>query len=184
VNSFVPWGTAIPVRSGTRSPCFRGPKSLEMFRSSTACRARNFPNQLNLTCCCEPAGCEQVDWCDQSSRFQCLTNKLIRQYDFVFGDTRMHASVRASTRSSSAPVSNVHRHAKLVHKSRRGELANPESLGFFPTDRVWSASADRHQGSVRHDKISVLISWTAGRRNASLTLYFSARRSSNEGAAA
>jgi hypothetical protein len=181
VNSLVPWGTAIPVRSRTRSPCFRGPKSPEIFRSSTACGARNFPNQLNLTCCCEPAGCEQVDRRDQSSRFQCLTITPIRQYDFVFGDTRMYASVRASTRLSSAPVSNVRRHAKLLRRLRRGELANPE---FFPTDHAWSASGDRHQGSVRHDRISVLISWTAGRSNASLTLYVSARHSSNEGAAA
>jgi hypothetical protein len=184
VNSFVPWGTAIPVRSGTRSPCFRGPKSLEMFRSSTACRARNFPNQLNLTCCCEPAGCEQVDWCDRSSRFRCLTNTPIRQYDFVFGDTRMHAGVRASARTSSSPVSNVHRHTTLLRKSRRSELASPESFEFFPTDHACSASGDRHQGSVRHDRVSVQISWAAGRRNASLTLYFSARHSSNEGAAA
>jgi hypothetical protein len=184
VNSFVPWGTAIPVRSGTRSPCFRGPKSLEMFRSSTACRARNFPNQLNLTCCCEPAGCEQVDWCDRSSRFRCLTNTPIRQYDFVFGDTRMHAGVRASARTSSSPVSNVHRHTTLLPKSRRSELASPESFEFFPTDHACSASGDRHQGSVRHDRVSVQISWAAGRRNASLTLYFSARHSSNEGAAA
>jgi hypothetical protein len=181
VNSFVPWGTAIPVRSGTRSACFRGPKSREIFRSSTACRARNFPNKLNLTCCCEPAGCEQVDWRDQCSRFQCLTNTPIRQYDFVFSDTRMHTSARASTRSSSSLVSNVHRHTKLLCKFGRGELANPQ---FFPTGHACSASGDRHQGSARHDKISVLLSWTAGRSSASLTLYVSVRHSSNEGAAA
>jgi hypothetical protein len=180
VNSFVPWGTAITVRSGTRSACFRGPKSLEIFRSSTACRARNFPNQLNLTCCSEPAGCEQVDWRDQCSRFQCLTNIPIRQYDFVFGDTRMHASVRASARTSSSPVSNVHRHTTLLRKSRRGELANSE---FFPTDHAWSASRDRHHGSVRRDKIRVLISWTVG-SSASFTLNVSAQHCSNEGAAA
>jgi hypothetical protein len=185
VNSFVPSGTATPVRSGTRSPCFRGPKSLEIFRSSTACRARNFPNELNLTCCCEPACCEQVNWRDHwSSRFQCLTNTPIRQCDFVFGDTRMHASVRESARTSSSPVSNVHRHTTLLRKSRRGELANPESFEFFPMDHDCSASGHRHQGSVRHDKISVLLSWTAGCGNASLTLYFSARHSSNEGVAA
>jgi hypothetical protein len=183
VNSFVPWGTAIPVRSRTRSPCFRGPKSPEIFRSSTACGARNFPNQLNLTCCCEPAGCEQVqvDWRrDQCSRFQYLANTPIRQHDFVFGDTRMHASVRLITRSSSSPGLNVHRHAKLLRKFHRGELANPE---FFPTDHAWSASGDRHHGSVRRDNISVLISWTAG-SSESLTLYVSARHFSNEGAAA
>jgi hypothetical protein len=184
VNSFVPWGTAIPVRSGTRSPCFRGPKSLEIFRSSTACRARNFPNQLNLTCCCEPTGCEQVDWPDQCSRFQCLTITPIPQYDFVFGDTSMHASARVSTRSSSSPVSNVHRRTKLLRKSHRGQLVNPEFFEFFSTDHACSASDDRHQGSARHDRISVLVSWTAGRSNASLTLYVSARHSSNEGAAA
>jgi hypothetical protein len=184
VNSFVPLGTATPVRSGTRSPCYRGPKSPEIFRSSTACCARNFPNELNLTCCCEPAGCEQVNWRDQSSRFRCLTNTPIRQYDLVFGDTHMHASVRASARSSSSPISDVHRHTTLPRKARRGELANPESFECFPTDHACSASGDRHQRSVRHDKISVLLSWTAGCSNANLTLYFSARHSSNEGAAA
>jgi hypothetical protein len=180
VNSFVPLGTAIPVRSRTRSPCFRGPKSLEIFRSSTACRARNFPNRLNLTCCCEPAGCEQVDWRDQRFQFRCLTHTPIRQYDCVLGDARMHASARASTRSSSSPISNVHRHTKLLRKSRRGELANPD---FFPTDDACSASGDRHQGSVRHRKISVLLSWIAG-SSASLTLHVSARHSFNGGAAA
>jgi len=156
VNSFVPWGTAIPVRLGTRSPCFRGPKSPEIFRSSTACRARNFTNPLNLTCCCEPAGCEQVDWRDRSYRFQALTNTQIRQCDVVFGDTRMHASACVSTRSSSSLVSNVRRHTRPLRKSRRDELANP----------------------------GVLISWAAGPSNASLTLHVSVRRASNEGAAA
>jgi hypothetical protein len=183
VNSFVPLGTAIPVRSGTRSACFRGPKSLEIFRSSTACRARNFPNQLNLTGCCEPAGCEQVDWRDRCCRFQCVTITPIRQYDFVFSDARVHASVRVSTRSSSSPVSNVHRHAKLLRRLRRGELANPEAFGFPPTDCAYCASGDRHQRYVRRDRISVLINWTAG-SSASLTLYVSARHASNEGAAA
>src|SRR5216683_1882795 len=92
----------------------------------------------------------QVDWRNnRSSRFQSLTNTPIRQYDFVFGDTRMHASVRASARTSSSPVSYVHRHTTLLRKSRRGELANPESFEFFPADHACSASGDRHQGSVR-----------------------------------
>jgi hypothetical protein len=184
VNSLVPWGTAIPVRSGTRSTCFRGPKSLEIFRSSTACRARNFPNQLNLTCCSEPAGCEQVDWRDQSSRFQCPTITPIPRYGFVFGDTRMHASVRVSTRSSSTSRSNGHRYTKLLHKSRRGELANPDPFGFPAADCAYCASGDRHQRSARHGRNSGLISWAAGRNNASLTVYVSARHSSHERAAA
>jgi hypothetical protein len=108
----------------------------------------------------------------------------IRQYDVVFGDTRIHASVRATTRSSSSPGSNVHRRTKLLRKSRRGELANQEFFELVPADRVCSASGDRHWASVRHDNISVLINWTAGRNNASLALYVSARHSSNEGAAA
>jgi hypothetical protein len=68
----------------------------------------------------------------------------------------MHASVRATTRLSSSPGSNVQRRTNLLRKARRGELANP----------------------------GVLISLTAGRRKASLTLDVSARRSSIEGAAA
>src|SRR5216684_830084 len=61
----------------------------------------------------------QVDWRrDQSSRFRCLTITPIRQYDFVLGDTRMHASARASARLSSSPVLNVHRHTKLLRRSR------------------------------------------------------------------
>jgi hypothetical protein len=80
----------------------------------------------------------------------------IRQYDFVFDDTRLHASVRANARSSSSPVSNVHRPTKQLRKSRRRELANP----------------------------GVLIRWVAHHSNAILTLHVSARRSSNEGAAA
>jgi hypothetical protein len=93
---------------------------------------------------------------DRFVRFQRLTTTPNRQYDFVFGGTRMHASVRANTRSSSSPISNGHRHTKLLRKSRRGELAN----------------------------LGVLTSWAAGHSNAILTLHVSARRSSNEGAAA
>jgi hypothetical protein len=168
VNSFVLWGTAIPVRSGTRSACFRGPKSREIFRSTTACGARNFPNQLNLTCC-EPAGCEQVDWRDQFVRFQCLTHIPIRQYDFVFGDTSMRASVRASTRLSLSPVSNVHRHATPVRKSRRGELANLEFFGDFPTERACSASEDC-QRTAGEFAVCTLLSWNTG-RDTTITLH-------------
>jgi len=177
VNSFVPSGTAPPVRSGTRSACFRGPESSEKSRSSIACSARNFTNLKSygffLT---DRALSTSVDRHPQSSRpdktralLSCVashqtkkskqlnqypTNRPIRQCDFVFGDTPMHASVRATTRSSSA--SEGHGHRKLLRKSPRGELANP----------------------------GVLISWTAGRRSASLTLDVSARHSSLEGAAA
>jgi hypothetical protein len=179
VNSFVPSGTAPLVRLGTRSPCFRGPESPESSRSSTACGVRNFTNLKSfgffLT---DRAFSTSVDRHPQSSRpdktsallsreashhttkskqlNQYLTNRPIRQCDFVFGDTRMYASVRATTRSSSAPISNLHRHTKLLRKSRRGELANP----------------------------GVLISWAAGHINAILTLYVRARHASNEGAVA
>jgi hypothetical protein len=74
----------------------------------------------------------------------------------TFGDTRLHANARVSTRSSSASISNLHRHTKLLRKSRRGELANP----------------------------GVLISWVAGHINAILTLYVRAWHASNEGATA
>lgn len=184
MNSFVPWGTVIPVQSGTRSACFRGPKSLEIFRSSTACRVRNFTNQLNLTGCCEPAGCGQLAWRNPSVRFQGLTNTPIRQCEFVFGDTCLHARVRVSTRSSSSPGLNVQRHTKLLRKARQGELANPESFEFLPIDLKRCGSGDRHQRPVRHHRISLLINLTAGRSNARVALDVSARRSSNEGAAA
>ena len=179
MNSFVPSGTAPPVRSGTHSPCFRGPESSESCRSSTACGARNFTNLKSFGFFLTDGALStlvdrhlRISRHDKTSALlscnashhttktkqlnQHLTYGPIRQCDFVFGDTSMCASVRATTRSSSASISNGHRHRKLLHKSRRGEVANP----------------------------GVLISWTAGRRNASLTLYVSARHSSNEGAAA
>ena len=44
MNHLVLSGTATLVPSGTRSSCYRGPESGKKFSSSTACRARNFPN--------------------------------------------------------------------------------------------------------------------------------------------
>lgn len=45
MNQFVPLGTKTSVPTGTRSSCYRGPKSDETSCSSTACRGRNFTNR-------------------------------------------------------------------------------------------------------------------------------------------
>jgi hypothetical protein len=44
VNPIVLSGTAAVVPSGTRSSCYRGPKSKLTLWRSTACSPRNFPN--------------------------------------------------------------------------------------------------------------------------------------------
>ena len=44
MNQFVLLGTATDVPTGTRSPCYRGPKSDETSCHSTTCRGRNFTN--------------------------------------------------------------------------------------------------------------------------------------------
>jgi hypothetical protein len=44
VNQFVLLGTTTDVPTGTRSSCYRGPKSDETFWRSTTCRGRNFTN--------------------------------------------------------------------------------------------------------------------------------------------
>ena len=128
VNHLVLSGTATHVLSGTRSSCYRGPKSGERFWRSTSFRARNFTNPVNLTSCCEPAGCEQVDWCDhRTSRFRCLTNTPIRQYDFVFGDTRMHAGVRASARLDH----NQHRTFSATRRAAQSRRGTPNPSDSF-----------------------------------------------------
>lgn len=208
MNSFVPSGTATPVPSGTRSSCYRGPESLEIFRSSTACRARNFPNLESFGFfltdrAFSTAGdrhqrsaarrhktsalilCWSADHETTLTLNQFLTNTPIRQYDFVFGDTRMHASARPSARSSSSLLSKVHRHTKQLRKSHRGELANPESFGVFPTECAFSTSGHRQLTVAGEFTISALFSRSASCGTA-LTLSlarFSARQSSNEGAA-
>jgi hypothetical protein len=184
VNSSVPLGTATPVRSGTDPRGYRGPKSPEIIRSSTACRARNFPNELNLTCCCEPACCEQVDWRDRSSRFQCLTNTPIRQYDFVFGDTpctRAYARARELHHRQYRTFTAAPR--CCANRAEANSLTRNPSNSFRRTTLVPPLGIDIRDlcGRIRS---ACLLSWTAGCSNASLTLYFSARHSSNEGAAA
>ena len=44
MNQFVLMGTTTDVPTGTRSSCYRGPKSDETSWHSTTCRARNFTN--------------------------------------------------------------------------------------------------------------------------------------------
>jgi hypothetical protein len=178
VNSFVPSGTAPPVRSGTRSPCFRGPESPESPCRSTVCGARNFTNLKSfgffLT---DRALSTSVDRHSQSSRpdrtraspsgdasrrttkstqqNQYPTIRQVRQCDLVFGNPMTYASVRARTRSSSTPGSTVHRHTKQLRNPRRGGPADP----------------------------GVPIGWAAGLSNAILALDVSARFS-REGASA
>ena len=148
MNSFVPSGTVPPVRSGTRSPCFRGPESPESSRSSTACSARNFPNLKSFGFFLTDRGAfsTTVDRHPQSSRpdrnsallsceaghhtktkpkhlNQHLTNRPIRRYDFVFDCTPIHASARANALSSPLPLSKVRRHLELRRQFRRCELA-------------------------------------------------------------